>query len=229
MKNKNIGIVQLILCILIIVLFNAFYFKVLNIFGLHFSGTAYVIANFIKHLLIAIIAFVIYYRNIKAGKNKFGKTLINSFIYCVSCFLFLIVVTVLLHHVLNYLGSPRGINVSYNFTNYFSTKFTIDSALNLVIDAILLPFLLCVVFPLGFSNIFKNGGSASILAGLTYGVIYAINLNTSIEAALFLSLTPAVIVMLLTYLYKTNQNIWSVMLTYITYVLFGIFAINYIM
>lgn len=228
MKNKTMGVVQLILSILVIVLFNAFYFKVLNLFGLHLSGTAYVIANFIKHLLISLIVFVIYYRNIKAGKNKFGKTWLNSFIYCVSCFVFLLVITVLLHKLLNYLGNPRGIKVSYNFTNYFSTKFTISSALNLIVDAIFLPFLLCVVFPLGFSNIFKKSGTASVLAGLTYGLIYAVSLNTSIEGALFLSLTPAVLVMLLTYLYKTNQNIWSVILTYICYVLFGVFAINYI-
>lgn len=228
MKNKTMGVVQLILCIVVIMLFNAFFFKVLSLFGLHFTGDAYVIANFIKHLLITLVVFVIYYRNIKSGKTRFGKTWLNSFIYCVSCFVFLLVITVLLHKLLNYLGNPRGITVPYNFTNYFSTKFTITSALNLIVDAVLLPFLLCVVFPLGFSNIFKKSGTASLLAGLTYGVIYALSLNTSIERALFLSITGPVIVMLLTYLYKTNGNIWSVILTYICYVLFGVFAINYI-
>lgn len=228
MKNRTMAIVQLILCIVVIFLVRTFFFKVLSLLGLNFTGVAYTIANFIKHLLTAIITFIIYYRNIKSGQKKFGKTWLNSFIYCVSCFVFLLVVTVLLHNALNYLGNPRGINVAYNFTNYFSAKFTISSALNLVIDAIILPFLLCVVFPLGFSNIFKKSGGASLIAGVTYGIINAINLNTSIEGALFLSITPAVIVMLLTYLYKTNQNIWSVILTYICYVLFGIFAINYI-
>lgn len=228
MKNKTMGVVQLILCIVVIMLFNAFFFKVLGLIGLHFTGDAYVIANFIKHLLISLVVFAIYYRNIKAGKNRFGKTWLNSFIYCVSCLVFLLVVTVLLHKLLNYLGNPREITVSYNFTNYFSNKFTITSALNLIVDAVLLPFLLCVVFPLGFSNIFHKSGTASLLAGLTYGVIYAIDLNTTIETALFLSLTPAMLVVLLTYLYKTNQNIWSVIITYVCYVLFGVFAINYI-
>lgn len=228
MKNKTMGVVQLILSIVVIMLFNAFYFKVLSLFGLQLSGDAYVIANFIKHVLISVIVFAIYYRNIKAGKNKFGRTWLNSFIYCVSCFVFLLVITVLLHKLLNYLGNPRGITIPYSFTNYFSTKFTISSALNLIVDAVLLPFLLCVVFPLGFSNIFHKNGTAAAASGLTYGIIYAINLNTSIESALFLSLTPAVIVVLLTYLHKTNGNIWSVIVTYICYVLFGVFAINYI-
>ena len=222
------GVVQLILSILIILLINSFFFKVLSLFGLHFSGTAYTIANFIKNLLITLIVFVIYYRNIKAGKNRFSKTWLNSFIYCVSCFVFLIVVTIVLHKVLNYLGNPRGIKIPYSFTNYFNTTFTLDSALNLIVDAIFMPFLLCVVFPLGFSNIFKKSTTASMLAGITYGVIYAIELHVSIEHALFMALTPAVIVVLLTYLYKTEHNIWSVIITYICYVLLGVFAINYI-
>lgn len=228
MKNKAMGVVQLILSILAIVLINTFYFKVLNLFGLHFKNTAYLIANFVKYILITLIVFVIYYRNIKAGKNRFNKTWLNSFIYCVACFVFLVVITIVLHELLNYLGNPRGINIPYRFTNYFNQTFTLDSALNLIIDAIFMPFLLCIVFPLGFSNIFKKSTTASLLAGLTYGFIYAISLHTSIEKAIFIACTPAIIVIMLTYLYKTNQNIWSVVLTYICYVLFGVFAINYI-
>ena len=229
MKGKSMGIIQLLLSLLIMFLFNAFYWKILSLFGLRLSGDAYIIADFIKNLLMTIIIFVIYYRNIKAGKTRFNKTFLNSFIYSVSCFVFLLVITIVLHEVLNYFGNPRGISIPYRFTNYFNAKFTLSSALNLIVDAVFMPFLLCVVFPLGISSVIKKSGSASLIAGVVYGIIYAIRLNTSIEVALFVALTPAVIVMMLTYLYKTNQNIWSVIITYICYVLFGVFAINYIM
>ena len=119
--------------------------------------------------------------------------------------------------------------MSYGFTNYFTKQFTLSFALNLITECAFIPFLLCVIFPLGFSNIIKRSGTASIIAGLVYGIIYAISLNASFEYALFHALTPACIIMLLTYLYKTNQNIWSVIITYAFYVLFGIFAINYIL
>lgn len=221
------GVIQLILSIVVILLFGSFYWKVLSLLGLHFKGNALTIANFVKHLLVTLIVFAIYYRNIKAGKNKFGNSMLNNIIYSVSCFVFLVVVTIVLTTVLNYLGNPRGITVPYRFTDYFHTTFTLDSALNLIVDAIFTPFLLCIVYPLGFSNIFKKSSSASWLAGITYGIIYAIDLHTSIERALFLALTPAMLVVLLTYLYKTNHNIWSVIITYICYVLFGVFAINY--
>lgn len=229
MKSKVLAIIELLISILLYILVDTYFFKVLGMIGLHFSGISYTIANFIKYLLICLIVFAIYYRNIKAGKRAFGKTWLNSLIYCVACFAFLIIVTILLHDFLNYIANPRGISISYNFTNYFNKHFTLSSALDLVIEAIFMPFLLCIIFPLGFSNVIKKYSTASITSGLVYGVIYGISLNKTFETAFYLSITPAFIVVLLTYLYKTNQNIWSVIITYICYVLFGIFAISYIM
>lgn len=228
MKNNMKGIIQLVLSILIFILFHFFYFQFLGLFSFYPTGILYEIVNFIKYLLISIIVFVIYYGNIKHGQTKFNKTFLNSLIYSVACFVFLIVITIILHEVLNYLGNSRGISISYNFTNYFSQQFTLSFALNLIIECIFIPFLLCIIFPLGFSNIFKRSGVASFLSGLTYGIICAIGYHSSLEYAIYHALTPALIVVLLTYLYKTNQNIWSVIITYAMYVLIGVFAINYI-
>ena len=225
MKGKLGGIVQLRLSIRILWLVNSFFFDVLGMLGISLSGNAYEIANFGKYALITLIIFVIYHGNIKAGKNKFDKSLLNSVIYSVACFVFLIVITIGLHELLKFIDHP----VSYNFTNYFDNHFNLSFALNFIIETIFMPFLLCVIFPLGFSNVIKKNGTATLLSGLTYGILYGISLNTSFEVALFASITPAIVIALLTYLYKTNQNIWSVIITYISYVLFGIFAINYIL
>lgn len=228
MKGKVGGLVQLGLSILIMFLFHYFYFRLLGVFGLKFKGTAYEIADFIRYILVAIIIFVIYYKNIKAGQNKFNKTLLNSVIYAVACFIFLIVVTILINKLVNYIGNPRDIVIGYNFTNYFDNHFNLTFALHFIEDALIIPFLMCILFPLGFSNIFKKDGTASLMSGLVYGILYGISLNTSFQMALFQSITPAILIGTLTYLYKTNHNIWTVVITYICYVLFGIFAINYI-
>lgn len=229
MKGKVKGIIQLALSILIFVLFNQFYYKVLGLFKFNLSGIGYDIANFIKYLLISLIVFVIYYGNIKSGKHKFNKTLLNSFLYCLACFVFLIVVTILLHKLLNYLGASRGITVGYEFSNYFSQKFTAKFALSFVVETIFMPFLLCIIFTLGFSNIIKKSVPAAVIAGLVYGVIYALGLKASFEYSLFHAVTPATIIMMLTYLYKNNHNIYSVVVTYICYILFGTFALSYIL
>ena len=228
MKGNTKSIIQLALSILVFVLFHFFYWKVFSLIGLHFTGMMYEIMNFIKYLLISVIVFVIYSGNIRAGQSRYKKAMLNNIIYSVACFVFLIIVTIVLHDVLNYLSTSTGVKVGYHFTNYFQSKFTISFALNLVVECVFIPFLLCVIFALGFSNLFKGSGSAAFMSGLTYGIIYALGLNTSLLSAFIQSLTPSVIVFLLTYLYKTNNNIWSVIITYSIYVLAGIFAINYI-
>lgn len=227
MKNKTSGLIQLILSILVIVLFHLFFHRVISVVGLsHLSSS---IVNFIQYLLISIIVFIIYKGNINAGKNRFNKNFFSNLIYCVSCFIFLVVVTILLHKGLNYVGANFGVSVPYTFTNYFSKKFTVDFIFNLITECIFLPFLLCVIFPLGFSNVFKGVGSASAISGITYGILIALQKSASFEYALFTSITPAVVVIVLTYLYRLNNNIWSVIVTYSIYVLLGIFALNTIL
>lgn len=228
MKGSTKSIIQLALSILVFVLFHFFYWKVFSFVGLHFSGMMYEIMNFIKYLLISVIVFFIYSGSIRTGKSRYKKAMLNNIIYSVACFVFLIVVTILLHNGLNYLSTSTGVTVGYNFTNYFQSKFTLSFALNLIEECLFIPFLLCVIFAVGFSELFKSNGFASIMSGIAYGVVYALSLNATFKYALINSLTPAVIVCLLTYLYRTNNNIWSVIITYSIYVLVGIFAINYI-
>lgn len=230
MKSKTSGIIELLLSILVILLFHFFYFKVLALFGLHFKigKTAYLIADTIKYALISIIVFFIYYKYIVHGKKQYGKTFLNNLIYSIATFIFLIVITIVLHDLLNSLGNPKGIKIGYYFVDYFHQRFSLEFILNFLKNVIFIPFLLCVIFPLGFSTIFKKNATASILSGLVFGILYGLNRGGTFETALFYSLTPGVIMMTLTYLYKSNKNIFAVIITYIIYVLFGVFLINYI-
>lgn len=228
MKSRTTGIIELLLSILVIVIFHLFYFKFLGLFGLHLKGTAYLFADTIKYALMSIIIFFIYYKNIVHGQKQYNKTFLNNVIYSVATFVFLIVITIVLHDLLNNIGSSKEIKIGYYFVDYFHQKFSLVFVLKFLKNVIFIPFLLCVIFPLGFSSIFKKHASASIICGLTYGILYGLNHGGTFEVALFYSITPAVIMMTLTYLYKSNKNIFSVIITYIIYVLFGIFLINYI-
>lgn len=228
MKGKTAGLLELILSIIVIIVFHFFYFKLLSLFGLHLKGTAYIIADTIKYALMSVIIFFIYYKYIVHGQRQYNKTFFNNIIYSVATFIFLIVITIVLHDVLNNLGSSKGINIGYNFVDYFHQKFTLEFILKFIKNVIFIPFLLCVIFPLGFSCIFKKFFSASLISGLTYGILYGLSYGGTFETTLFYSVTPAVIMMTLTYLFKANKNIFSVIVTYIIYVLFGLFLINYI-
>lgn len=228
MKGKTSGIVELLLSILVIIIFHFFYYRFLGLFGFHPKGTIYLIMDTIKYALISVIIFFIYYKYIIHGHRQYNKTFLNNLIYSVATFIFLIVITIVLHDLLNSIGSAKGLKVTYNFVDYFHQKFTLTFVLNFLKGVIFIPFLLCVIFPLGFSCIFKKNFTASIISGLTFGILYGLNRGGTFETALFYSITPGVIMLTLTYLYKANKNIFAVIITYIIYVLFGLFLINYI-
>ena len=152
MKSKVMSILQLILSIAVIVLLNMYYFTLLKLFHLNLSGDSYIIADTIKYLIMSMIVFIIYHKEIKSGKNKFNRHLLNRVIYSVACFVFLVVITIVVREALKYFGHDP----MYHFTNYFNQSFTLNFVLSLIINAIFIPFLLCIVFPLGFSNIFKK-------------------------------------------------------------------------
>lgn len=230
-KTSGKGLVELFLSIGIILIFHFFYFKVLSMIGINFSGISYEIANFIKYLLMCFIIFGIYHGKINSGKSKFNKSIFNSLIYSIACFIVLIIITVLLHRVLNAFTEVTGFTHVYNFSNFFNRQFSITTILSLVIEVIFIPFLMCVIFPLGISNVIKAKGSAALLSGILYAIFYiVINYSgISIMYAILTSIIPAVVMIFLTYLYKTNGNIWTVIVTYSMYLLFGIFAINYLL
>ena len=224
-KGTGKGIIQLGLSILIVVLFQLFFFKVLSFFGLHLNGMAYEIADLIKYVLTALIVAIIYHGNIRTGRSRFDKSILNSVIYAIACFVVLVLITIGIHELINRFGH---VAIGYSFTNYFNQTFSVGLAFKLVKEVVIIPFLLCIIFPLGFSNIIKNSIGASLISGLTYGVIYALGLHVDLQSAIYYSITPALVVFSLTYLYKANNNIWSVYITYVLYVLFGTFAIGYL-
>ena len=224
-KGTGKGIIQLALSIAIVVIFQLFFFKVLSFFGVHLSGMAYEIADLVRYVIATLIIVIIYHGNIRAGRRGFNKNFLYSLIYAIACFVVLVLITIGIHTLVN---KYSGVHIDYSFTNYFVKTFEIGLVFRIIKEVIIMPFLLCIIFPLGFSNIIRNSFAASLISGLTYGIIYAIGLHTSFESAIFLSLTPALVVFSLTYLYKANNNIWTVYITYVLYVLFGSFAINYL-
>lgn len=221
-KESLQGVIKLIIAILCYYFIDNYFFFVLGKIGLNFSGDAYYIMNALKYALICFTSYLLYHGVINSSNHKMGKSKLINVVFSLGAFVLLVFINLLLHHVLDYLGHP----VNYNFINYFNTTFTLNSALNLIIDVILKPFLLVVIFPIGFSNIIKNINSASLFSGIVYGFLYGLSLNTSFENAFFISLIPTFITILLTYMYKATYNIWIVYIAYALYICCGIYLIG---
>ena len=224
MKNDSVkGIIQLVLSVLVYYVLENYFFFLLGKVGIHLEGDVYNYACFGRYLLICVIVYFIYRSNIHGSKSKFSRSFITSAIFSVGSFVLLVFVNFLLHKLIGTIHPLDG----YGFTNYFSHKFDISYALGLIIDIILRPFLLVVIFTLGVSNIIKNIGCAAVVSGILYGVIMMLGYNCSIEAVFWLVLVPSLIVMLMTYLYKSTGNIWMVYIAYALYVGCGFYVLRY--
>jgi membrane protease YdiL (CAAX protease family) len=98
----------------------------------------------------------------------------------------------------------------------------------MAIDLVFIPFIVTVIYVLGVSNIIKNKTTASVVSGILYGVIHIMNYNCSLECSFFIVLIPSIIIMLLTYLYKTTNNIWMVFISYILFKGLGYQILRYL-
>lgn len=224
MKSDGIkGILQFVISIILYYLIDNYLFWLLGKVGIHFTGDLYMIASFIKYLVICIFIYLIYRPQIHASKNKFVKSLLVSGIFAVGSAVLLVFVNFLLHRLIGTFHVLGG----YGFVNYFDQAISLGVILSIVINVILIPFIVICIFPLGISNIIKSPAGAALLAGLLYGLIYALNLHMTFENAFWLTVVPALIMMLITYIHKTAQNIWMVYISYVLYVGLGTFVLRY--
>ncbi|MBR6072797.1 MAG: hypothetical protein IKP76_00550 [Bacilli bacterium] len=224
MKSNGIkGVIQLILSVVLYFLIDNYLFWLLGKIGIHFTGDLYMIASFVKYLVICLFIYLIYRPQIHSSKNKFVKSLLVSGIFAVGTAVLLVFVNFLLHRLIGTFHVVGG----YGFINYFDQAVSINTILSVIINVILIPFIVISIFPLGVSNVIKSPIGAALIAGLLYGLIYALNLHTSIENAFWLTVVPALIMALITYIHKTAQNIWMVYISYILYVGLGTFVLRY--
>ena len=224
MKNDSVkGIIQLVISVLVYYILENYFFFLLGKVGIHLEGDIYNYACFGRYVLICVIIYLIYRSNIHGSKSRFSKSFITSAIFAVGSFVLLVFCNFLLHKLIGLVHPING----YGFTNYFAHSFDINYALGLIIDIILRPFLLVVIFILGVSNIIRITSGSAITSGLLYGVFMMLGYNCAIETAFWLVLIPSLIVMLMAYLYKSTGNIWLVYIAYVLYVGCGFYALRY--
>jgi len=225
MKNGALrGIIQFILAIVVVIFLEKFYFMLLGKVNIHPTGSSYQVANFIKVILEFVTVVIIYHGEIFAGKSRFNKSLLSSSIIALVTFIVMVVFTLILEKVLH----GFGIKASQNFINYFASKMTFESALEMIINCILNPCLYTSIFVLGISNIISKEYLGMLVSGIVYGVFILFMMN-NLHLNSFLSIIiPMVNIMALSYLYKSTGNIYTCFITFILYNLCGGLLLSYI-
>ena len=224
MTKENVkGVLQLLFSVAIYYIVSNYFYDILNKINIHVPKDQTMWFELGKYILIALLVFLIYRSQIKGSKHRYAKNRLMSIIFSVGAFVVLVLANYVLHRIIFLFHDVGG----FGFVDYFANPFTLNSIIEMTIDIIIKPFILIVLFPLGVSNIVKNATTASIVSGLLYGLIYALGLHTTIEIAFFIVLVPSLIMMLITYLYKTNNSIWMVYVSYVLYIAFGSFVLRY--
>lgn len=219
------GIIQFVLTLGIMILLELFFFSVLSHFGLHFSGSMQSVMNLVKYIIILAVTLIVYHGDIFLDKSKFNRSLLTSLIVAVVTFIVMVVFTVLIRKILN----GFDITVGYGFTNYFNGSMTFERALDLIINCFIKPCLVCSIFVLGISNIIRKEFVAMLLSGIAYGAYLAFMNHVPFDMNLVYLLIPVVNVVSLSYLYKSSGNIFTCIVTYIIYFLFGSVLLSYIL
>lgn len=204
MKGGSSGLIKFILSISIMLLLHFFYFKVFNT-----TKISYDVARLIEYILGIISIYLIYRKELKNVKPGYGRGFLNTIIYSLSCFIFLIVITFFI---------TRWLNIDINLINYFKVKANV---LTIIEEVVFIPFLLSAILVLGVSLISKGKITPIILSGICAGVVNSIVNGFSVNIVL-----PIITVTLLQILYRTSRNIWTVMLSYSMYLLFGALLIT---
>ena len=222
-KENAKSIFQLVFSIAVYYIIDNYFFYLLNKIGVNLSGDTYLFASMLRYVLAAIIIYFVYRPNIHASKSRFGRTWVLSVIFSVGAFVLLVFANFILHKLVGIFCDYDG----YGFVNYFGSSLSLESTLELITNVILKPFLMIVIFPLGVSNVIKTVNASSVLSGLLYGILIGISLHTSFEATVFTVLVPSLIMMIITYLYKANQNIWMIYVSYVLYIGLGFYVLRY--
>ena len=142
MKSNGIkGVIQLILSVVLYFLIDNYLFWLLGKIGIHFTGDLYMIASFVKYLVICLFIYLIYRPQIHSSKNKFVKSLLVSGIFAVGTAVLLVFVNFLLHRLIGTFHVVGG----YGFINYFDQAVSINTILSVIINVILILFSLLVI------------------------------------------------------------------------------------
>ena len=220
------GIIQFILSLGIVIIFELFFFSILGRFGLHFKDNAYTIMNLVKYIIeFVIVGVVIYHGDIFAGKENFKRSLFSSIIISLVTFIVMVVFTIILQKVLKLFD----ITISNGFVNYFNESLTMNRALEIVISCFIKPCLICSIFVLGISNIIRKEVVAILTSGIGYAIFLILLNHLPIDKTLVFLLVDVINMFALTYLYKSTGNIYTCFITYIIYIMCGSLLISYVL
>ena len=215
MKEFFINVIKILLSILIIVFCEEYFFKVMELIGLTISNTPFI--SLIIYLIEGIIIYIIYGKELRSAFSKYQDKFANNFLYSIISFIVLFVAMMIANYVLKLISNS--VNITYHglsYYNIFNESFSINTVISFIQNIIIIPFIKVSIFVLGINNLVK-GKTGPLLSGIGYALYTAFLMSGDLSLIILNVIDEFILFMLLSYIYKKNDNITFSIITLVLY------------
>ena len=230
MNKKLTGLLGILLSIIVVVYFEEFAYKILNLIGINiknFSNIVRLVINISIKLVMCFIIYIIFKRDHRSRRNK-DNLIKTGFVFLV-CLLSLVIGMYLFGYVVNFIGDIFNIEVlENNFYNIFNKKLDFSLIVKIINDYILNPYLYCTIIILSADKLTRRTDTCVVLSGLLASIIYALSLSGTLGFVIVNSLNMFLLFAILAFIYKKHFSIHFVITLYSFYLISNIFILNYI-
>lgn len=231
MKKKLSGILGIIISIVVLVYFETFVYKVINMIGINMSNYSSMIKLIIDLFIKGIMCFIIYYIYKKDLKNRrrCNDNILKVLLVFVVSLLSIVMGMYLFSYVVKYIADIFNVSVlEQEFYNIFNSSVNINIVIKIIVDYIMMPFLYCGVVLLSVDRLANRNNTVIILSGVLAGIINALTLSGTLAFVIVNSLNIFLLFSILAFIYKKQNSIYFVITLYSFYLMSNIFILNYI-
>lgn len=221
MRNIFVNLVKLVLSVALLIYTEKYFYNLLDFLKINTSNIDSNVISLIVYILIMICILIIYRAEIKDAFNKYDKRKASNFLYTVVSFVVLFIGMILVNYLCKILAMY--LDVSYTqiaFKNIFNKSISMELIIMIVKDIILVPFIVTIIFVLGVNNLL-GGKNSSMVSGLVYAGYKACFARGSVLYAVINVFPYFAFALMLSLIYKRNNNIAFSIFAFILYELFG--------
>lgn len=230
MNKKLSGILGIILSIIVLIYFETFIYKVLELIGiniLEFSSVIRTIINLIIKLSMCFIIYKIYKRDFRHSKSE--ENVFKMIIYLIVGVIGLTIVMYIFNYIIKYICDIFNVDkISRDFYNIFDKKLDFNLIVKIINDYIIMPYLYSSTIILSMEKLTKRNDTFILFSGLLASIIYALSLNGTLIYVILNSLSMFLLFSLLAFIYKRNNSIWFIILLYGLYLISDVIILNYL-
>lgn len=214
MKDKLINILKLLLSILLFFIVGTITKNLLDLLNINIdSEMRLILLQLISSIIIFILLFIVYYRDIKKDFKLFNKNKKDKIILIIKLFLIFIVVKYavsLITAIIMILLKLDANSITSVNQELIETYIKRAPLLMAISTSVLAPIYEELLFRLGFKKVFGNNMLFVVISGTLFGLLHVFPLEEGISLTLGIvqSISYVSMGIFLAYVYKKYNNIY---------------------